>query len=59
MNCIPTNKHRNKGDVSGRGKIKNHCLSWPSVDVVRGLLFLRVFRRLANDILCFALGSDP
>jgi len=37
----------------------NQCLSWPSDDDVRGLLFLRDFRRLANDIFCFAATPDP
>lgn len=45
-------------DVVEGGKKTSVYLSLPSVDVVRGL-FLRVFRKLANDSFCFAVAPDP
>ena len=48
-------KKRMRCDERRRG---NQCLSLSSVDVVRGL-FLRVFRRLANDIFRFAVAPNP
>ena len=52
------NMKKNMDGVVEGGKEISVYLSVSSVDVVRGL-FLRDFRKLANDSFCFAVAPDP